>query len=50
MPFSLSFQELLILMAVLFVVFGAKRLPEMGRALGRGLREFKSGVEGKDEP
>jgi sec-independent protein translocase protein TatA len=35
------------------LVFGPKRLPEMGRSLGRGMREFKdsiSGISGKDEP
>jgi sec-independent protein translocase protein TatA len=31
------------------VVFGPKRLPEMGRSLGRGMREFKDSVTGKDD-
>jgi sec-independent protein translocase protein TatA len=41
--------EWLIVVAVLLMLFGAKRLPEMGRSLGRGMREFKSAVTGEDE-
>ena len=44
MPFGLGFGELLIILAVLLLVFGAKRLPELGGALGKGIREFKSSV------
>ncbi len=42
--------ELIIIMIVLLLLFGAKRLPEMGRSLGRGMREFKDSVSGVDEP
>jgi TatA/E family protein of Tat protein translocase len=49
MPFGISLPELLILLVVLLLVFGAKRLPEMGRSLGRGMREFKDGVSGVDD-
>ena len=38
--------EWLIVVAVLLMLFGAKRLPEMGRSLGRGMREFKEAVTG----
>jgi sec-independent protein translocase protein TatA len=38
--------HLAIVLLVLFVVFGAKRLPEMGRSLGTGMREFKAGILG----
>jgi len=44
-----SIPELLIIFAVLLLLFGAKRLPEMGRSLGRGMREFKDAVTGKDD-
>jgi sec-independent protein translocase protein TatA len=50
MPFGISLPELLILLVVLLLVFGAKRLPEMGRSLGKGMREFKDSVSGIDEP
>jgi sec-independent protein translocase protein TatA len=33
---------------VLLIVFGPKRLPEMGRSLGRGMREFKDSITGSD--
>jgi TatA/E family protein of Tat protein translocase len=49
MPFGISLPELLILLVVLLLVFGAKRLPEMGRSLGKGMREFKDGVSGVED-
>jgi TatA/E family protein of Tat protein translocase len=49
MPFGISIPELLILLVVLLLVFGAKRLPEMGRSLGKGMREFKDSVTGVEE-
>jgi sec-independent protein translocase protein TatA len=36
-----------LLVVVLLVIFGVKRLPEIGRSLGHGMREFKYGVNGK---
>ena len=45
MPFGLGIGELLIIFAVLLLVFGAKRLPELGGALGKGIREFKTSVK-----
>ena len=36
-------------LGAILLLFGAKRLPEIGRSLGRGIREFKSSVEGKDD-
>lgn len=41
--------HLLIIAVVVLMLFGAKRLPEMGRALGSGMREFKDGVLGRDQ-
>ena len=49
MPFGIGTGELVILLVVLLLVFGAKRLPEMGRSLGKGMREFKDSVSGKDD-
>jgi sec-independent protein translocase protein TatA len=46
MPGFVGFPELLLLGLVVLLVFGPKRLPEMGRSLGRGMREFKSSVTG----
>jgi sec-independent protein translocase protein TatA len=47
--FGLSGGHLLIVLVVV-LLFGARRLPELGSALGKGLREFKKGMEGKDDP
>ena len=49
MPFGISIWELMILLVVLLLVFGAKRLPEMGKSLGKGMREFKDAVTGMDD-
>jgi sec-independent protein translocase protein TatA len=38
------------LLVILLLVFGAKRLPEMGRSLGSGLRGFKDSISGENEP
>ncbi len=42
--------HILILLIVVLLVFGAKRLPELGRSLGSGMREFKSSVTDDEEP
>ncbi len=49
MPFGIGIWEILILLLVILLVFGPKRLPEMGRSLGRGMREFKDAVTGQDD-
>jgi sec-independent protein translocase protein TatA len=46
---SIGAGELLILLLVILLVFGPKRLPEMGRSMGRGMREFKNSITGKDD-
>jgi len=40
---------LILILVVALIVFGPKRLPEMGRSLGKGMREFKDSISGKDE-
>ena len=47
MPGFIGLPELLLLGLVVLVIFGPKRLPEMGRSMGRGLREFKDSVSGE---
>jgi sec-independent protein translocase protein TatA len=42
--------HLLVLGIVVFLLFGAKRLPELGKGLGEGLRGFKEGIKGVAEP
>jgi len=46
---NLGIWEILLLLLVLLLVFGPKRLPEMGRSLGRGMREFKDSVTGNSK-
>ena len=48
MPFGIGVWEILILLLVALLVFGPKRLPEMGRSLGKGMREFKDSISGND--
>jgi sec-independent protein translocase protein TatA len=49
MPGWIGPWEIAILLIVVLLVFGPKRLPEMGKSLGRGMREFKHSISGKDE-
>ena len=48
MPFGIGWMELVIVLLVALLVFGPKRLPEMGRSIGRGMREFKDSLTGSD--
>jgi sec-independent protein translocase protein TatA len=41
--------ELAIVLIIALVIFGPKRLPELGRSMGRGIREFRSSISGKDD-
>lgn len=49
MPGFIGMPEILLLGLVALLVFGPKRLPEMGRSLGRGMREFKDSVSRSDD-
>lgn len=40
----IGFQEILILMAILVFLFGAKKIPELARGMGLGVKEFKKGL------
>jgi len=44
MPFNLGMTELVVILMVLLLVFGAKRLPEIGSSMGKGIREFKKSI------
>ena len=41
--------EILLLLLIALLLFGAKRLPEIGRSMGRGMREFKDSITGKED-
>ena len=49
MPFGLGFGEMLLIFAVLLMLFGAKRLPEVAAGMGKGIRHFKRSLNGLDE-
>jgi sec-independent protein translocase protein TatA len=50
MPGWVSIPEIILLLVVILLIFGPKRVPEIGRSLGKGMREFKNSITGKDEP
>ena len=47
--FGIGSQELIIIFAIVFLIFGAKRLPEMGKGLGQAIRGFKKGLQEKPQ-
>jgi sec-independent protein translocase protein TatA len=42
--------ELVVILAIALIVLGPKKLPEVGRSLGKGMREFKDSLTGESEP
>ena len=47
--FGIGTTELFIVLGIVIVLFGARRLPELGSGVGQAIRNFKSGISGKDE-
>lgn len=48
--FGLGTQELLIILVLVLVIFGAGKLPQVGGALGKGMRGFREGLKGEEKP
>jgi sec-independent protein translocase protein TatA len=46
---GLGFQEIIVILVIGLVLFGSSKLPEMGKALGKSIREFKKAYQGEDE-
>lgn len=46
---SLGLPELLIIFAIIIVVFGAAKLPQLGKGLGQGISNFRDGLKGQDD-
>ncbi len=42
--------ELLIILAIVIIIFGANRLPQLGKGIGSAIRNFKEGIKESDEP
>ena len=49
MPGNIGLAEIAVVLIIALIVFGPKRLPELGRSLGRGIREFRGSLGGHDD-
>ncbi len=49
MPFRLGPTELIIIMVIVLLIFGAGKMPQIGGAMGKAIRNFKSGITGRDD-
>ena len=47
--FGLGMPELIVILVIILIVFGAGKLPEIGGAIGKGIRNFKKSLKGEDE-
>ncbi|OPY70947.1 MAG: Sec-independent protein translocase protein TatAd [Syntrophorhabdaceae bacterium PtaU1.Bin034] len=47
--FGLGFPELIVIMVIVLIIFGAGKLPEIGGAIGKGIKSFKKSVHEPDE-
>lgn len=50
MPFRLGPLELVLVLVIIFTVFGVGKLPQIGSSIGKGIREFRKAQSGGDEP
>ncbi len=46
---SIGPKEILLILLIIVIIFGAKRLPELGRAMGEGIKNFKKSISSKEE-
>jgi sec-independent protein translocase protein TatA len=46
---TLGLPELLVIFAIIMVVFGAGKLPQLGKGLGEGIANFRDGLKGRDD-
>lgn len=44
---NIGFREILVILLILVILFGARRIPELARSLGKGINEFKGGLKGE---
>jgi sec-independent protein translocase protein TatA len=47
--FGLGFPELLLILAIVVVIFGAGKLPQLGKGLGQGISNFRDGLKGTSD-
>lgn len=46
----IGFREILVILLIVIILFGAKRIPELMRGMGQGIKEFKGGMKDQDAP
>lgn len=47
--FGIGMPELIIIFAIIMIIFGANRIPQMAEGIGKGIRNFKKGINEKDQ-
>jgi sec-independent protein translocase protein TatA len=47
---TLGLPELLVILVIVIFIFGTNRIPDLGKGLGEGIRNFKKAIKGEDEP
>lgn len=46
---NIGFPEILIILLIAIIIFGAKRIPELGSSLGKAIRSFNKGIKGEED-
>lgn len=49
MPGNVGLPEVLVVLVIALIIFGPKRLPELGRSVGKGIREFRASISGEED-
>ena len=47
--FGLGFPEIILILVIVILIFGTSRIPELGKGLGEGIRNFKKSIKGEDD-
>jgi len=47
---TIGLPELLLILVIVLIIFGAGKLPQLGRGIGEGIRNFRTALKGNDEP
>ncbi len=50
MAFGVGWQEILIILLIVIILFGARRIPDLAKGLGKSVKEFKRGIRGIESP